>query len=529
MKSKLWISGFFIIILLALGVIAKKTITIDPYFHYHKPNTNVYYYRLNNQRSQNNGITKNFEYGGVITGSSMTENFKTSEAEEIFGTKFIKVSYSGGSFSEINDNLKVATRNNNDLNIVIRGLDMAKFFDEKDTMRSDLGNYPKYLYDNNPVNDVEYLFNRDVVFSRIYPMVTENNKPNFKGGITTFDEYSNWMHNYKFGYNTIFPKGITIKEPAKSAELTEKEAVTIRENIKQNVVALAEEYPDIKFYYFFPPYSAAWWQSLLYSGNLKKQIQGEKIVIEEILKCKSIKLFSFNCLFDITTDLNNYKDITHYGEWVNSLMLKYMKEDKCLLGPENYNKYLEEEYQFYSTYNYSLLAEQEDYDNDYYAGALLNSKITGVAPYQINLENDTYELMHAVMKTNQYKEENGIVCYGSLQRQPRSEPSLAEYVRDIEYIGMKLSIDNLSKYQYLVFYGKKITNHGQPTVYIFDDKGKVVASKSENYHNLDNKWHQYIIDISNITEQSTIVFNGGYIDNTGNTESKYVFSSITFY
>ena len=51
-----------------------------------------------------------------------------------------------------------------------------------------------------------------------------------------------------------------------------------------------------EFYYFFTPYSAAWWQSLLDAGILKKQIQAEKIVIEEILKYNNIKLYSFNCV-----------------------------------------------------------------------------------------------------------------------------------------------------------------------------------------------------------------------------------------
>lgn len=332
------------------------TVKVDPFFHYHKPDTSTYFYSLNNQRSQNDGISKYFDYQGLITGTSMAENFKTSEAEAIFGGTFIKVPYSGGSYKEINDNLKVAISHNRDLKIIIRGLDMGKFLNNKDFM-ADLGTYPTYLYDNNIFNDVRYLFNRDIVFSRVYSMVQRSTNLSSKAGISSFDGYSNWMGKHIFGIRTLFPNGVEVQEPAEEVELTQEERNIILGNIKQNVTALAAEHPDVKFYYFFTPYSAAWWQSLLDAGILKKQIQAEKIVIEEILKYNNIKLYSFNCLTDITTDLNNYKDTIHYGEWINSLMLKYMYDEECLITVDNYEQYLDEELHFYTTYDYARLNE----------------------------------------------------------------------------------------------------------------------------------------------------------------------------
>lgn len=59
---------------------------------------------------------------------------------------------------------------------------MHRFMDDKDTMRYDLGEFPVYLYDSNPFNDVKYVFNRGVLFTRVWPMTLENNKENFRGG-----------------------------------------------------------------------------------------------------------------------------------------------------------------------------------------------------------------------------------------------------------------------------------------------------------------------------------------------------------
>jgi hypothetical protein len=373
-KDKIWIAGYFLIIVVALAVIGAKVIQVDPFFHYHEAKTGDYYYDLNNQRSQNDGILKHFDYDALITGTSMTENFKASEADEIFGTSTVKVPFEGGSYKEINDNIETALVHQPKLKMVIRGLDMVKFLDDKDAERSDLGAFPTYLYDDNPFNDVNYIFSRDIIVGRVIPMILNSNQEGFVPGITSFDDYSNWMSDYAFGINAVCPDGLSATEPAAAVHLTDEEKETVLGNIKQNVVSLAAEYPDVTFYYFFTPYSAVWWQSLVNSGEIYKQVEVERIIIEEILKYDNIKLYSFNNMTDITTDINNYKDNRHYASWINSLMLYFMKNGEGLLTKENYNDYLENELSFYTTYDYSQLNDQTDYEDDYEAERVIREK-----------------------------------------------------------------------------------------------------------------------------------------------------------
>ena len=61
---------------------------------------------------------------------------------------------------------------------------------------------------------------------------------------------------------------------------------------------------------------------------------------------------------DITTDLDNYKDTIHYGEWINSKMLEYMKNDIGLLTKDNYKKYIKDEKKLYLNYPYNDLFNQ---------------------------------------------------------------------------------------------------------------------------------------------------------------------------
>lgn len=529
MKTKMWIAGWLIIVLLIAGLLGFWVYKVDPFMHYHKPNTDGYYYLLDNERSQNDGITKHFDYDALITGTSMTENFKTSEMDAIFNCTSIKVPYSGGSYKEINDNLKVALIHNPSLKTIVRGLDTGKFFDDKDVVRLDLGEYPTYLYDDNPFNDVKYLLNRDIIWGRTYGMTIANDTEDFTPGITSFDDYARWQQGFTFGVDTVMPDGIAEFKVGKPIHLTSKDKEIIKGNIEQNVTSLANEYPEVDFYYFFSPYSIAWWQTQVASGNIYKQIEAEQYIIELILEADNIKLFSFNNRYDITTDLNNYKDSTHYGTWVNSLMLKWMHDGECQLKKDNYLDYLSKELDFYTSYNYMDINNQEDYENDYFAAALYNEELTGSKPVTVPINETTFELKYASIVENQFNGKTGIECVGSLQRKSDGGYSIEDSLRDDKYVGACASINITNEQKYLVFYGKKQEDHGQPTVMIFNESGKKLAEASANYHDIDGEWHQYIIDVSDLCGAMKVIFNGGYIDDTGAENSSYIFSDICVY
>ena len=195
----------------------------------------------------------------------------------IFDVHSVKVSYCGGSYKEMNDNLKIALRHNPNLKTIVRCLDMGMFFDSPNRMREDLGKYPTYLYDENPFNDVQYVYNKDVIFRRVYPMMRQNDAPGFTPGITSFDDYARWNQYYTFGIDTVAPNGLVYTVPAEEKHLTEEEKQTITQLITENVTSLADQYPDVDFYYFFSPYSIAWWNSITNEGTLYRQLKQNSI------------------------------------------------------------------------------------------------------------------------------------------------------------------------------------------------------------------------------------------------------------
>ena len=360
---------FCSVVLIGLGVIAFEIISVDPYMHYHKPKTDKYYYTLDNPRSMNNGIIKHFDYDAMILGTSMTENYKTTEFDELFGVNSIKVPLAGGTYKELDDQLETALLYNPELKIVLRNLDLVHLIEDPAKIRDDLGDAPEYLYDDNIFNDYKYWFNM-VYFSRVLQMKASA-KSEGKTGISSFDDYANWMEGCSFGVNTVYAKleGFppAVGEPQ---HLSEDEILLVKENVRQNLIALPAAYPDITFYYCISPFSAAWWQEENANGEICKYIEAQEIAFEEILRCGNIKLFSFSNMIEFTSDLNNYKDKTHYGDWVNSMLLQWMAEGRGLLTLDNYKEYLAEELEIYRNFDYESMLSQVDYEDDRIAAAM---------------------------------------------------------------------------------------------------------------------------------------------------------------
>lgn len=338
-------------IITGLILFAVPIIVIDPYFHYHAPLKELYY-PIDNERYQNNGISRNFSYDAMITGTSMSENFKTSDLDRLFGVHSIKVPYSGGTYGEINRNILAALENNKDLKMVVRAIDYTGLIKDKDfETHENRVDYPHYLNDNNIFNDVYYIFNKEVL--DLCKNIVKNTK---KGGMTPFDEYANWNALQVYGKEAVLKTYIRAEESPEEA-LSEPEKEMIRENIRQNVVSTAIRYPDTVFYLFISPYSVCYWDGVKRSGQLNYHIEAERIAIEEMLGYDNIKLFSFTNHFGWTSNLDNYKDQAHYGEWINTAILECMQKGEYQLTEENYKEYLEEIQEFYTDYDYGALYE----------------------------------------------------------------------------------------------------------------------------------------------------------------------------
>lgn len=356
-NGKKWVLVFLAVLMIGLCMAACTVIWIDPLFHYHPPLADSFFYVLDHERSINDGITRHFQYTGMITGTSMTENFKTSEAEALFGGPFIKVPSFNSGYREINEITERALRRNPDLKLVIRGVDLDFVLVDKDSLRYGESFFPTYLYDDNPLNDIRYVLNRDILFSWTCGMLADSRRPGYTPGIMSFDDYAIWYQLHPFGKEAVCPEGLSNPVPGQAVHLTEEQRMSVLASCRQNLTDLTDRYADVDFYFFIPPYSLAWWAEKVEDGTVYRLIEAERILIEEMLRHPNIRLFSWNDRPDITANLEEYKDRTHYGPKINSLMLAWMRDGTGLIDREHYEAYLERETELYLTFDYASMME----------------------------------------------------------------------------------------------------------------------------------------------------------------------------
>ena len=196
--------------------VALVVVLVDPYFHYHKP-FSFFSYRLSEERYINDGILRHFDCNAVITGTSMAQNFKTSEMDALLGTNSVKVPFSGAGYQELSQNLDRALERNGQLKTVLWAIDYNGLLREYDWQKYD--DYPGYLYDDNPFNDTMYVFNKSILYHGLLPVVTMSllGEPG-----TTMDEYSSWRNETGLAHIMLSYDRENVKL-AKEPEFGEKE------------------------------------------------------------------------------------------------------------------------------------------------------------------------------------------------------------------------------------------------------------------------------------------------------------------
>jgi hypothetical protein len=281
------------------------------------------------QRFQNAGLARNWEYNTIILGTSMTENFVPSHVDETFGgAKTLKLSISGSSLYEERLAGEVALRTGQ-VERIIWGLDYASFRGGKELLHEESGPYPTHLYDTNILNDVKYLFNVSTVEDSLRILkrkFTDTEQP-----ATNLDYLNNWM----YGVRHMFGDPRYVYEhyhQAKQAEIKlvqegETDSLTAaQESFDHNVLRIVREHPEVEFHFFYPPYSILRFQ-LWYEYQPERffnQMEIKKYIYQQLASYPNVHIHDFQSEQEITHQLDYYKDVSHYSQEINQYMIEQM-------------------------------------------------------------------------------------------------------------------------------------------------------------------------------------------------------------
>ena len=150
---------------------------------------------------------------------------------------------------------------------------------------------PEYLYDDNKINDVSYLLNLDIFY--YYSLI---------------DSVETLKHN---------------------------------------------ERPETDFEFFLVPYSILYWYQQKSNGTLEAEIFDARIAIGELLNYDNVQVHFFQNEKDIITNLDNFKDYTHFKPEINSWMSKETKIGSHILTKKTYNKVLNDFSEYLNTFDYN--------------------------------------------------------------------------------------------------------------------------------------------------------------------------------
>lgn len=325
LTSKNFIKKYATFAILLLILCAAIVLIFDPYFHYHKPLPFLKAV-LWEKEYQVPGSIDHLDYDAIIVGSSEAENYNNNWFTENFGCHPVKAIRSYGGVADLCYFLSRAFENR-ELKYVFYNLDVPTLA-EADTTTFIQTGAPLYMYDKNPFNDVEYLFNKDVILEKIpYSAATS-----LVGDYDEGESYNWWQWKTfsETGALSNYFQHCGFKAP-KAADAGHD---AVLKNIKL-FTDIVEAHPDTQFYFFLPPYSILYWDNIFRSGETEYYLYNEELVMKSLLKYDNVRIFNFQTEKDIVFNLDNYMDALHFSKDINHYLCNCLMDGTCELKSEN--------------------------------------------------------------------------------------------------------------------------------------------------------------------------------------------------
>lgn len=329
----------FLALLLGCGALVY---VIDPMFHYHAPWTPLPPVTTD-ERHQVGGIAENFDYDSILIGTSVTANFRASWFDEAFSCKTAKFTFPGGNFGEFIKALNMAYEDH-EIQRVFWGLDtnLLTAFPQESTEL-----LPDYLYNDNPWDDVEYLYNKDVLFRQIVSMLYA-----FRWDpVPTVDDLFAWENRYEWGPQAVMKVyGRLEPTPMMGSDIFSAETSA---NL-QIILPYVQAHPETEFYFFIPPYSIVFWDRVYRRGTLEGTLAAQEAALQALAQCDNVHVYYPCAEEEVICDLEQYTDPIHYSPQVNQWITEEMASSSGLT-PQEIPQAVEEMRQLAWNYPYEEL------------------------------------------------------------------------------------------------------------------------------------------------------------------------------
>ena len=303
-----------------LLLIAVATVVIDPFVHYHAP-----FFGLaaaeTEERGQQIGVAKHMVYDTAIVGSSMSENFEAGWFDDgVIGNKTVKLSMQGAHFDDYRRLLNVVLSKPETKTVII-SLDNYLLLHNPAEHPTTI---PDYLENDDLSDDIYYLWNKSVSFVFIPQFIINNITEGFSA-----DSAYCWAGRYKFDKYVARATYLPYRLMQQKDEERFDAYYGYVNEFLDGVTPYIEARPDVEFIFYSPPYSILYWDDCILRGRLTAEICAQNEVFSSLLEHENVRIFYFQDNWDIITDLDNYKDYSHFSQDISHYLYECMRDGKC--------------------------------------------------------------------------------------------------------------------------------------------------------------------------------------------------------
>lgn len=341
-KEKAWKTGkvkilarIIAIIVLELVLVAGIVVVFDPFYQYHAPWFGLKAV-LNDRDNQMPGTIRNFDYDSVLIGSSVAENFDSSFLDAEYGINTLKIIRASGSMADLNYYLELA-HEKQELKQIFWCLDI--FALDASTEVTLYGeDVPRYLHTETILDDVTYLYNKEILLEKIPYMLACSMQ-----GLNTGGHAYDWSRGKDFSVEGA-KRAYNRTAVAPDVTIQQKDSETNKDTVDTNVSMLlneVESHADITYRFILPPYSLLWWDSAYLNGDVEQRFYALEQVISALLEYENVEIYYFQAEEDIVCNLDNYMDMIHYTPEINQYMLECVVAGEKRLTQENYKEALQ--------------------------------------------------------------------------------------------------------------------------------------------------------------------------------------------
>ncbi len=327
-----WILSFFSIETAAILLLAAAAYFVDPFFQF-RVKDNAYVLQ---EWFVSSGLIENYRYDTLLIGSSMTRNFDMNRFREKLGAEPIHIGLGGVRPIEINELVRLAYDSGKAEKYYIC-VDLGFFGNPEEESR-----YPRYLLKKDILSRLRYLLSYELWF-RYIPIdlglvLCGRLGVKLPGKVAHFkeiDRLGDWEYNYRYrGEAEVaarYKKKIGRVPDLETAGLYEKLTTQIDDYLSRFDFKRGEHV------FFFPPYSSLFWCDTQRAGYFEIYLRAREYFVNAAAG-RGAEVFDFQSA-EITTDLDNYRDIKHYRPEVNDLMVDWFAKGEYAATEESFPEF----------------------------------------------------------------------------------------------------------------------------------------------------------------------------------------------